>query len=96
MGCFLPWCFLAPLPDIDTGIKSWGACTRGGICLASYVDSGWEKDPRMRDLSNCALGRTTNNVLCRLLCSTSALTVQVDGSGVKVAMDRSFTFPVLF
>ena len=50
----------------------------------------------MRDLSDYALVRTTNNVLRGMLGSTSALTAQVDGSGVKVAMDRYFTFTALF
>ena len=50
----------------------------------------------MRDLADCPLGKTINNVLRRLLVSTKPLADQVGGSGVKiVAMDSKFISPML-
>ena len=65
------------------GIKSWGVACSTGYCFASRIDGGWKGNPPMAPMEDCPLGKIPE------------LTVNINDSGVHVAMDNFSTSPTL-
>lgn len=76
-------------------MKRWAICTRGGFCLFTYVDGGFDGDPRLRGRASSELGKIPTMILFILFEACPQLKEHLEGSGRILVMDNYFCSPLL-